>query len=177
MPGIRYRIDPPAEGYRFGPWEGLSTSDMGSRWAGPKSWIYAQGSDFAKSIWYNTYWNGTLADVSFTGKPPQFDAELETWRQEHDVVARAREAQDNDEFAALKAKVNEERGGNVSETKLDMAAVMLRYDEVRRSCRAGCGVKGASMSCSKCRAVRYCSKDCQKDDWKVGSSSSLALSC
>lgn len=31
---------------------------------------------------------------------------------------------------------------------------------------AKCGKEGSSLRCSRCRKVRYCSKECQGQDWK-----------
>jgi hypothetical protein len=32
---------------------------------------------------------------------------------------------------------------------------------------AGCASEEASSVCSRCQAVRYCSRECQRTDWKV----------
>ena len=32
---------------------------------------------------------------------------------------------------------------------------------------AGCASEEASSVCSRCQAVRYCSRECQRTDWKA----------
>lgn len=41
---------------------------------------------------------------------------------------------------------------------------------------AKCGKGGSSMRCSRCRKVRYCSKQCQRQDWGKHKSTCAALS-
>jgi hypothetical protein len=38
----------------------------------------------------------------------------------------------------------------------------------RAGCAAvGCAAEEASSVCSRCQAVRYCSRECQRTDWKA----------
>ncbi|KAJ8517840.1 hypothetical protein ONZ45_g5032 [Pleurotus djamor] len=166
MHGIRYRIEKAAEGYRFGPWVGLATSDLGCAWGGTKVWIDAQGSSITKAIWLHRYWNGSLADIDFTGKTIEYDKEFTKWKEEYATTVKAREEEEAEANEALKAKINQEKGGKLGDMDLEMEAGTFRHIESRKMCRAGCGVENAPLTCTKCRAVRYCSKDCQLDDWK-----------
>ncbi|KAJ8457127.1 hypothetical protein ONZ45_g18439 [Pleurotus djamor] len=166
MHGIRYRIDKAAEGYRFGPWVGLATSDLGCAWGGRKVWIDAQGSSITKAIWLHRYWNGSLADIDFTGKSVEFDTEFTKWKEEYAKTVKARREEEAEANEALKAKINQEKGGNLGDMDLETEAGTFRHIQSRKMCRAGCGVENAPLTCTKCRAVRYCSKDCQLDDWK-----------
>ncbi|KAJ8517275.1 hypothetical protein ONZ45_g5510 [Pleurotus djamor] len=167
MHGVRYRIEQAADGYRFGPWVGLATSDAGSAWGGTKVWIDAQGSGITKAIWLHRYWNGTLADVSFTGKSVEFDKTFKQWKEEYTKTVKARKEKESQENETLKANINKEKGGKLGDLDLEVEAGMIKYNESRKMCRAGCGIKDAPLTCTKCRAVRYCGKDCQLDDWKA----------
>ncbi|KAJ8495710.1 hypothetical protein ONZ45_g12733 [Pleurotus djamor] len=160
MPGVRYRISPPAPGYRFGPWTGYATSDNLQPWGGTQEWIDGQGTYFAKSIWINAYWDGTFTGLSFTGKTEEFDEEFDEWQVDHaERMKRMRE----DEAAEEREM---EEGSRAERERTGESYDMWRLKALRRVCRGGCGEKKPTLTCSKCRYVRYCSPECQRDDWK-----------
>lgn len=43
---------------------------------------------------------------------------------------------------------------------------MQRYWKRELRCRADCGVEKGKFNCSRCKRTRYCSVECQKEDWK-----------
>ena len=50
----------------------------------------------------------------------------------------------------------------------DGKELSLKAECVARSgCAAGCASEEASSVCSRCQAVRYCSRECQRTDWKA----------
>ena len=48
---------------------------------------------------------------------------------------------------------------------LEMSSFVNRI-QVDAACAANCGEVNANFVCGGCKLVRYCSKDCQKADWK-----------
>ncbi|KAF9490423.1 hypothetical protein BDN71DRAFT_191854 [Pleurotus eryngii] len=155
--GVRFRIveEPEGSPLRFGKWLPLSTSDLGADWGGIDSWVRAQAASIAKAIILHKYWRNKLS-VSFSGMPASFELDLTKWNEDHkkemDEVNRAESQRERD----IRAEV----GGGKS-------AMIMRLLQVHQlKCRGGCGVEKASLRCSKCRVVRYCSKECQAEDWK-----------
>ena len=150
MPGVRYRINEPAPGYRFGPWKGYATTDNLQPWGGTQEWIDGQGTYFAIAIWVNGYWDGTLMDLEFTGQTAQFDEEFEVWQVEHaERMKKMRE----DEAAEEKEM---EEGSRAERERTGEDYNTWRLRELRRTCRGGCGEKKPTFMCSKCRCVREC---------------------
>ncbi|KAF9490419.1 hypothetical protein BDN71DRAFT_1454278 [Pleurotus eryngii] len=153
--GVRFLIVEEAEGspYRFGKWIPLSTSDLGSAWGGIDEWIRAQAASIAKSIVYHRHERHTIS-VSFSDMPPSFEDDLKKWNEEHkkkwDEIIRVEREEDREARATL---------GDHEVFKRWLQHYQLR-------CRGGCGVEEATLRCSKCQVIRYCSKQCQLEDWK-----------
>lgn len=75
---------------------------------------------------------------------------------------------------ALKAKFGDKWGGDKpagssegTKKKKEGSGAGSMPSEPRHMCDA-CGVKESSSLCGKCKAVRYCSRECQAAHWKAG---------
>jgi hypothetical protein len=61
------------------------------------------------------------------------------------------------------------RTGRYSVSLDDGKDLSLKAECVARAgcAAAGCASEEASSMCSRCEAVRYCSRECQRTDWKA----------
>jgi hypothetical protein len=61
------------------------------------------------------------------------------------------------------------RTGRYAVSLEDGKELMLKAECVARAgcAAAGCASEEASSVCSRCQAVRYCSRECQRTDWKA----------
>ncbi|KAG6810772.1 hypothetical protein H0H92_010400 [Tricholoma furcatifolium] len=153
-PGVRYRIEhEPNSDYSIGKWVPVSTSDLGSGWSGTDTWIRAQGSAVAKAIWFQKHYNRPNFEISWSGMTPEEKEDLKAWMEE-------RSARLNKERKELEAKHAH------MDCEEEWKAVMRLYYKMRLWCRADCGEQHPKLTCSNCKFARYCSKECQLDDWK-----------
>ena len=61
------------------------------------------------------------------------------------------------------------RTGRYAVSLDDGKELSLKAERVARAgcASAGCASEEASSVCSRCQAVRYCSRECQRTDWKA----------
>jgi hypothetical protein len=141
---------------------------MGSIWGGTLVWVRAQGEAIAKSIWYHSRWDGdSVVSVNWAGMT---DAEREENRVWCEEFARKNEEEMENESDAEGSEGSEDWSKNLE-------------------CRGGCGEVNSKLVCSRCKETRtrfmfynhremvllikcvvllgYCSRACQKEDWKV----------
>ncbi|KAF7437461.1 hypothetical protein PC9H_004301 [Pleurotus ostreatus] len=155
--GVRFLIieEPEESPYRFGKWIPLSMSDLGSAWGGSDFWIRAHGESIAKSIVFHMHEENPIS-VSFSGMPSSFEDDLKKWNEE-----RKRK---HDEKIKKWKELQED--GDVRETLSDREEFRRWLKRYQLRCRGGCGVVEGTLRCSKCQVIRYCSKQCQVEDWK-----------
>ncbi|PPQ79279.1 hypothetical protein CVT25_002718, partial [Psilocybe cyanescens] len=162
QPGIRYFIeDPPSDSsYQVAKWIPVSTSEFGEAWRGPEHWIRAQGGALAKAIWYHHYYNYPDVEVSWSGMSPAEKDDLAAWLKERSEILKMKSDKEDKEYQDRKNEFGDKF--HLEEERLGMEA----YYKTRRACRAQCGEGNPKLVCSKCKIARYCSPECQKEDWK-----------
>lgn len=158
--GVRYLILPPSSPYRIGAWMPMSTSDKGSPWGGSQIWVRAQSAVVAKAVWFHKHFNNEL-EVSWSGMSDSEKEDLAAWMEERAERLRQRRKIDSDEYEERKALYGDQHYLVEEEMGMD------RYYKSLLACRAGCGEENPRLTCSKCKKVRYCNVDCQREDWKV----------
>jgi hypothetical protein len=70
----------------------------------------------------------------------------------------------NEQYSAMEAKV--QATPNIAERSLPSQQQNLFFLNPCGHCRKVEGRKGEFKRCSQCKQVAYCSRDCQKADWK-----------
>ncbi|KAK0238941.1 hypothetical protein EDD85DRAFT_828515 [Armillaria nabsnona] len=158
--GVRYLIEDPILPYKIGAWKPVSTSDLGSSWGSSEIWIRAQGEAVAKGIWYNRHWNGhSISVLRWSGMTEEQKESLDRWRSDFaEKSAERKKKQKAEDDKKLEAFAGTEMP--------DVECGMQRYWKRQLRCRADCGVEKGKFNCSRCKRTRYCSVECQKEDWK-----------
>ncbi|KZV71664.1 hypothetical protein PENSPDRAFT_650526 [Peniophora sp. CONT] len=162
--GIRYTIQDvdPALPYTIGPWKPESATTLSGTWGGNGSWIQAQGESIAKAFWYQKYWNAALNSVSWSNIDDSTRADIKRWDAERMAKVEAQRQKDNEEYEKQKAEYE----ASQTELPFDLVAVPRNYGKRLRRCRADCGAEECTLECTKCKLTRYCSRECQLEDWK-----------
>ncbi|ESK87460.1 hypothetical protein Moror_11608 [Moniliophthora roreri MCA 2997] len=160
--GVRYRIEKePDSLYYYGKWTPISTADLslGHHWGGCQNWIRKQGGDITKAIMLHRHYNRRV-DIRWSG------LSHEDWEViQIDLLARRIEynqeaEKQHEEYKAKKAQyLANDREADIW---MDFAEIYRQ----RLACRADCDEKKPRLQYTKCKFTRYCSAECQKDDWK-----------
>ncbi|VDB82936.1 unnamed protein product [Peniophora sp. CBMAI 1063] len=167
LPGIRYVIQDvdPTLPYTIGPWKAESATSLSDEiWISNDNLFRAQGEAIAKAFWFQRHWDQALTSVSWTGIDDSTRADIKRWDAERMTRRDAERRKSSEESKRREAAYEASASG--LDLPFSLVAMQKNYGRLLRRCRAECGAEECTLECSKCRLTRYCSPECQREDWK-----------
>ncbi|KAK7038769.1 hypothetical protein VNI00_010654 [Paramarasmius palmivorus] len=160
--GVRYRIEKePNSPYRYGKWTPVSTADISrsEHWGGCQDWVRKQGGQIALAILIHRHYERKV-DIRWTGLSHEDWEAIQIHLLEQRMHLGEEKERRRKEYDAKLAEY--QATDPEADIWMDFADLYREF----LSCRADCGETRPKLRCGKCKFTRYCSLECQTEDWK-----------